>query len=75
MKGNPTVKGKDRDEYPLAMTKEGGKGSSVRNISPSHNRGAGSCIGAQCRNLPDGSKIKIKIEESLFKNNFVNYNL
>uniref|UniRef100_UPI0025C36ECD RHS repeat-associated core domain-containing protein n=1 Tax=Acidovorax sp. TaxID=1872122 RepID=UPI0025C36ECD len=59
MQGNPVVPGQDRDEYPPALTSEGGKGASVRPISPSDNRGAGACIGAQCRGLPDGSRIRI----------------
>ena len=37
-------KGLDRDEWPIAMFKEGGKGASVRYISPSDNRGAGAAI-------------------------------
>ena len=51
----------DLDEYPPAMFKEGGEGASVRQISPSDNRGAGSVIGHQLRGYPDGTKIKIKI--------------
>jgi YD repeat-containing protein len=38
---------------------EGGRGASVRPISPSDNRGAGACVGAQCRGLPDGTRIRI----------------
>lgn len=30
MGGSKPVKGKDRDEYPPAVTKEGGKGASIR---------------------------------------------
>lgn len=37
----------DRDEYPPAVAKEGDKGSSVRYIDPSDNRGAGSTMGHQ----------------------------
>ena len=59
MKGNPVVPGKDRDEYPPAMTTEGGDGASVRPISSSDNKGAGACIGAQCRGLSDGTRIRI----------------
>ena len=33
LKGTSPAKGKDRDEYPPAVTKEGGKGASVRPIS------------------------------------------
>lgn len=60
LKGKPAVRGLDRDEYPPAMMKEGGANSSVRNISPKDNRGSGSCVGHQCRGLPDGSTVKIK---------------
>jgi RHS repeat-associated protein len=59
MRGNPVAPGQDRDEYPPALTSEGGKGASVRPISPSDNRGAGACIGAQCSGLPDGTRIRI----------------
>lgn len=52
---------KDRDEYPPAVTKEGGRGASVRPISPRDNRGAGASIGNQIKNVPDGGKIKIKV--------------
>ncbi len=55
--------GLDRDEYPPKMFEEGGAGASVRPINPSDNRGAGACIGAQCRGLPDGAKVRIKIGE------------
>ncbi|NKE61191.1 hypothetical protein FXN61_32225 [Lentzea sp. PSKA42] len=37
----------DRDEYPPAVAKEGGEGSSVRYIDPSDNRGAGASQGNQ----------------------------
>lgn len=59
MSGQPVVPGQDRDEYPPALTAEGGRGASIRPISPSDNRGAGACIGAQCRGLPDGTRIRI----------------
>lgn len=62
MQGQPVVTGKDRDEYPPAMFSEGGAGASVRPISPSDNRGSGACIGAQCKGLPEGAKIRIKAE-------------
>ena len=61
--GTETRPGKDRDEYPPSMFEEGGEGASVRHIDPSDNRGAGSCIGHQCRPLPDGTKVKIVVEE------------
>jgi RHS repeat-associated protein len=63
LSGTSTKKGTDRDEFPPAMFKEGGQGSSVRHIDPKDNRGAGACIGAQCRNLPDGSSVRITTKE------------
>lgn len=59
----PSKTGYDRDEYPPAMFKEGGTGASVRYISPKDNRGAGSCIGHQCKQYSDGDKVKIEIKE------------
>lgn len=63
LKNIPPVKGADRDEYPPAMFEEGGSGASVRTITPSDNRGAGSCIGQQCRGLPNGETVIIKTEK------------
>lgn len=67
LKDTPPVKGMDRDEYPPAMFKEGGTGASVRPITSSDNRGAGACIGAQCRNLPDGTSVTIKTDGDIKK--------
>lgn len=61
LKGTPTKPGKDRDEYPPAFSQEGGKGASVRHIDPKDNRASGACIGQQCRGLPDGARVQIKI--------------
>ena len=59
--GLPKVPGKQLDEYPPAMFKEGGAGASVRPISPKDNMGAGACIGNACRGLSDGEKVRIKV--------------
>ena len=61
MKGTSKVPGMDRDEYPPAMFKEGGKGSSVKPLTPGDNRGTGACIGAQCRSLPNGATVEVKV--------------
>ena len=45
LSGVPTKPGFDRDEWPMAMFSEGGKGADIRYINPSDNRGAGSAIG------------------------------
>ncbi|MBO6102755.1 MAG: hypothetical protein J6P03_05825, partial [Opitutales bacterium] len=53
---------KDRDEAPPAVFKESTK-ASVRNIPAGDNRSAGAQLGNQLRKIPDGEKVKIKIEE------------
>lgn len=58
LKGIPTVKGKDRDEWPMAMCSEGGLGADIKHISPSDNRGAGSWVGNKLENYPDGTQIQ-----------------
>ena len=60
-RGRPKVPGKDLDEYPPAMFKEGGAGASVRAISVRDNRSTGWYIGNQVRNLPDGMKVVIEV--------------
>jgi hypothetical protein len=61
MAGTPIRSGFDRDEYPPAMFLEGGDGASVRYVLPGDNRGAGSSIGWQCRELPDGSQVIVSV--------------
>ena len=62
-KGVPTAKNKDRDEYPPASTAEGGNGASVRSVDSSDNRGAGADWGNTIKNLPDGTKVEIRVKE------------
>lgn len=52
----------DRDEYPPATFREGGADSSVKYIDASDNRGAGSSIGHQIRDLPDGTAVRIVVK-------------
>jgi hypothetical protein len=59
--GLPKVPGKQLDEYPPAMFKEGGAGASVRAISPKNNMGVGACIGNACRGLANGEKVRIRV--------------
>ncbi|WP_251091650.1 polymorphic toxin-type HINT domain-containing protein [Streptomyces sp. Caat 7-52] len=62
LRGIKTKKGKDRDEYPPAMFKEGGTGASVRHIDPSDNRGAGSTMGKALEQYPDGTRVVIYVK-------------
>ncbi|MEC1626901.1 DNA-entry nuclease [Bacillus mojavensis] len=62
LKDVPTKTGYDRDEWPMAMCKEGGEGASVEYISPADNRGAGSWVGHQLTDYPDGTKVLFTIQ-------------
>ena len=63
LSGIETIPGLDRDEYPPAMSLEGGSGASVRHISLSDNRGSGAKISHQLREYPNGTKYKIILED------------
>lgn len=49
LRGIKTKLGYDRDEYPPAVSEEGGKGADVRYVISSENRSAGSIMGKQLR--------------------------
>ncbi len=55
-----TEQGKDRDEFPPAVLRPSG-GTSVRTITSGDNRGAGASIGQQIKNLPDNTRVQIKV--------------
>lgn len=59
----PTKEGYDRDEWPMAMCREGGAGAHVEYIDPSDNRGAGSWVSNQIREYPDGTRIKFVVTQ------------
>jgi RHS repeat-associated protein len=67
LKGTPTEKGKDRDEWPMAMFKEGGAGADIKQIDPKDNRGAGSSIGSALSGYSEDTKVKIVIVSSSTK--------
>src|SRR4051794_7013200 len=54
LKGIPTRTGFDRDEYPPAMSAEGGTGANVEYIGPADNRSAGSRMRAQLAPFCEG---------------------
>lgn len=62
LRGIDTKKGKDRDEWPMAMCAEGGEGADIEYISPSDNRGAGSWVGNQLEGYPDGTLVEFIFE-------------
>lgn len=57
------ARGYDRDEYPPAFTREGGSNSNVRFIPAGDNRGAGSSMRQQIREVQDGEKIRVLVVE------------
>jgi hypothetical protein len=60
LRGIPTKKGYDRDEYPPAMADEGGEGASVRYVLSSENRSAGSVMMFQLRPYCDKQRFVIE---------------
>nr|WP_272945339.1 NucA/NucB deoxyribonuclease domain-containing protein [Paenibacillus gorillae] len=58
LRGVPTKKGYDRDEWPMAMCSEGGAGADIEYISPSDNRGAGAWVSNQLEQYPDGTRVE-----------------
>ncbi|TKI10895.1 DNA-entry nuclease [Bacillus cereus] len=58
----PSKKGYDRDEWPMAMCKEGGKGAHIEYISPADNRGSGSWVGNKLDKYPDGTRVKFEVK-------------
>jgi uncharacterized protein RhaS with RHS repeats len=63
LKGIPTISGKDRDEFPMAIFDEGGTGASVRPIASGDNRSVGSAIGGALRGQESGTRVKIVITD------------
>ncbi len=61
--GIETRSGYDRDEWPMAMCKEGGKGASVAYIDASDNRGAGSWVGNQLSEYANGTKVLFVVDK------------
>lgn len=61
LQGIPTRKTYDRDEWPMAMCREGGVGAHIDYVKSSDNRGAGSWVGNQLEDYPDGTKVKFVI--------------
>ncbi|OBZ17901.1 DNA-entry nuclease [Bacillus sp. FJAT-26390] len=64
LNGIATKKGFDRDEWPMAMCKEGGNGAHIAYVSPKDNRGAGSWIGNQLAELKDGTRVLFVVGDS-----------
>lgn len=60
LKGIPTKEGFDRDEYPPAMSREGGRGADVRYVDSSENRSSGSVMGRQLSGFCEGQPFRFE---------------
>lgn len=60
LKGIPTKAGYDRDEYPPAASREGGKGADVRYVDSSENRSSGSVMSHQLSGFCDGQPFRFE---------------
>lgn len=58
----PTKKGKDRDEWPMALCAEGGEGADIKYISPKDNRGAESWVGHKLDDYANGTKVEFIVK-------------
>lgn len=56
----PTKAGYDRDEYPPAMSREGGESADVRYVKSGENRSAGASMGYQLRGYCNGQSFKFR---------------
>jgi hypothetical protein len=61
LRGIPTRAGYDRDEYPPAVSREGGSGADVRYVPSSDNRGAGTVMGERLSPYCDGQRFRLRI--------------
>jgi hypothetical protein len=61
LRGRPKVPGHDLDEAPPAVLRNPGDPVSVRPLDPSDNRGSGSSIGHQLREVPNGGQVIIEV--------------
>lgn len=61
LRGVATAPGKDRDEFPPAICKEGGKGADVRLVPSKENRSEGAWMSGQLAKWPDGTLIRITV--------------
>lgn len=62
LRGIPTKRGFDRDEWPMAMCAEGGQGADIVYMSPSDNRGAGSWVSNQLEDYPNGTRVQFIVK-------------
>jgi hypothetical protein len=59
--GIPTRAGRDREEYPPAVSREGGAGADVRYVPSADNRGAGAVMGERLGRYCDGQRFRMHV--------------
>jgi hypothetical protein len=59
--GIPTRRAYDRDEYPPAVSREGGADVHVRYVPSADNRGAGSVLGDRLEHYCDGQRFRLRV--------------
>jgi len=59
--GIATKDGYDRDEWPMAVSREGGAGADIAYVESADNRGAGSVVGAQLSDYCDGQAFRVRL--------------
>jgi hypothetical protein len=59
LRGYPTDPDRDRDEYPPAVSREGGEGAHVRYVDDSENQSQGASMGYSLRPYCDGSHFRL----------------
>ena len=59
--GIETRKGYDRDEYPPALSREGGKGADVRLVRSRENRSSGAYLGNRLRSYCNGQAFRLEV--------------
>jgi YD repeat-containing protein len=62
--GTPSKPGFDRDEYPPALTRQGGSGATTSYVSPSENRSAGAYLRDQLRDVEDGERFLFVVTDA-----------
>jgi hypothetical protein len=61
LRGVRTREGQDRDEFPPAVAKEGGRGADIRLVPSSENRSSGAYVGNKLRRWCDGQGFVIRV--------------
>lgn len=63
LQGIPTRTGYDRDEWPMAASREGGEGAHIAYVPSSDNRGAGSSVGNQLDGWCSGQAFRVRFSD------------